>query len=60
MLSIKALCLKIGSQCEAARQVGVSDRTVRRWVKANKCPSGIRDQLVHMAEIISGKRKAAR
>lgn len=45
---IKRLCQKIGGQCATARALGVTDRTVRRWVSADHCPA---DRLHEMREL---------
>lgn len=50
---VRALCARIGGQCATARALGVSDRTVRRWVSADHCPA---DHLHAMREIAREKQ----
>ena len=37
-MSVKEYLVRFGGQCATARKIGITDRQVRRWVKANKMP----------------------
>jgi len=45
-MEFRDICKLFGSQSHVAEILGVSDRTVRRWVKENKCERWIIDKLL--------------
>ncbi len=45
-MKFRDICKIFGSQSHVAKVLGVSDRTVRRWVKADKIPCWVMDRLI--------------
>ena len=48
--SIREMCRILGGQCATARLLGISDRSVRRWVRAETAPAPIVMLLTKLVE----------
>lgn len=51
-MTIRKICSENGGQCATAKYLGVSDRTVRKWVAENWMPRYMLERLGYTYRIV--------